>query len=99
MLTVFAEHGWLYRAYRQKWRQNRLEQPAVAMFRTDEAPLSITKYFQRELQYSSTQWKFWLLDASLIVAGAVGVVTLGTRSADSTAQRSPGETNCSDRFG
>jgi hypothetical protein len=82
ILTAVAEHGWLYQAYRQKWRQNRVEQPAAAFFRPDDAPLSLTGYIQRELNYSPGQWKFWLLDAGLILCGAAGVVLVRDRVTD-----------------
>ncbi len=85
VLTVLAEHGWLYRAYRQKWQQNRVEHPAVALFRPDDAPLTLAGYFHRELQFAPGQWKFWLVDGGLIVAGAVGVVILRNRSVRPTA--------------
>jgi hypothetical protein len=87
LLLVVAEHGWLYRAYRQKWWQNRLEQPAVALVRPEASPLSPKEYFERELRYAPGQWKYWALDASLISVAAVGVVLLRNRSTTSDAGR------------
>jgi hypothetical protein len=79
-VTVVAEHAWLYRAYRQQWWRNRVEQPAVALFRPEATPLSLPAYFQREIEYSPRQWLFWSVDAVLIVAGAWVVVRLKQRS-------------------
>jgi hypothetical protein len=87
LLLVVAEHGWLYRAYRQKWWQNRLEQPAVALVRPEASPLSPIEYFERELRYAPGQWKYWALDASLISVAAVGVVLVRNRSANSVVEQ------------
>ena len=75
-LTVLAEHAWLYRAYRQQWWKNRVEQPAVALFRPETEPLSVVAYFRREFEYSPRQGMVWALDAALIASASVGLVIL-----------------------
>jgi len=79
IVTTLAQHGWLYRAYCVKWRQDRIDQPGVALFRPETEPLSTVAYFQRELKYSSGQAALWAADGALIVAAAVGVIVVSQR--------------------
>lgn len=72
LLLVVAEHGWLYRDYRQQWERVRLENPGLAMFQAETNPLPIHHYLWREA--SPAKAAFWLLDALLIAATAVGIV-------------------------
>lgn len=68
VLTVLSEHAWLYQDFRGQWTESRQKSAAVAMFRP-ESPPSPRDYFAHEWQPV-----LWGIDASLIVAAAVGVV-------------------------
>src|SRR3954451_23421233 len=48
VLTVFAEHAWLYLDFRRQWSESREKSPQVAMFRS-ESPLSLQEYFRTQL--------------------------------------------------
>jgi hypothetical protein len=77
MLTVFAEHAWLYRDFRRQWQESREKSPQVAMFRPAEPP-SPAEYFQDEA--TTARATLWTIDALLIVASAVGTCTALTRT-------------------
>jgi hypothetical protein len=79
IFTVFAQHAWLYQAYRQQWKKDRIERPAVALFRSETSPLSLTAYFQREVSFSPGQTALWALDAALILVATVTIITLNNR--------------------
>jgi hypothetical protein len=68
ILTIAAEHAWLYLDFRGQWREARTKTPAVAIFRP-EAPPSPREYFAHE-------WnpKLWFTDAAVIAATTVTVV-------------------------
>ena len=76
LVTVFAEHAWLYRDFRRQWQAERDANPQVAMFRPAE-PWSPVEYFQREA--SPTRMALWCLDAALVMTGAVIVVAIKSR--------------------
>ncbi len=71
IVTVLAEHAWLYVDFRRQWHEARLKSPVVAMFRP-ESPWSPAEYFTHE--WTPRQAALWCLDAGFIVAGAVGTV-------------------------
>jgi hypothetical protein len=71
LLTVFAEHAWLYRDFRRQWQEARSASPETAMFRPEE-PWSPREYFEREL--TPQRAALWCLDAALITAAAAGTV-------------------------
>jgi hypothetical protein len=79
IVTTLSQHGWLYRAYCGKWRQDRIDQPAVALFRPETEPLSVVAYFRRELNFAPSQAMLWIMDGALIVAAAVGVIIVSQR--------------------
>jgi hypothetical protein len=71
LVTVVAEHAWLYRDFRRQWHEARATSAEVAMFRPEE-PWSVGEYFRREL--TPRRAALWCLDAALITAAAVGTV-------------------------
>jgi hypothetical protein len=78
IVTVVAEHAWLYLDFRGQWRDARAKSAEVAMFRSEEPP-GPWEYFQRE-------WypMLWVSDALIIGAMAVFVAVWwrpGERSA------------------
>jgi hypothetical protein len=76
LLTVLAQHAWLYRDFRRQWHEARGKSPQVAMFRP-ETPWSPAEYFAREV--TPTRVALWCMDAALILTGAVGTVLLVDR--------------------
>jgi hypothetical protein len=66
ILTVLAEHAWLYVDFRRQWLESR-SNAQVALFRT-ESPPSPSEYFSRELTPQSAT--LWSVDALVIVAAA-----------------------------
>ena len=79
LVAVLAEHAWLYRDFRRQWVDARAREPQVALFRPEE-PWSPAQYIRHE--WSPGRLVLWSVDATLIVAGAVGVV-LARRGASS----------------
>jgi hypothetical protein len=71
IVTVLAQHAWLYIDFRRQWHEARAASPEVALFRA-ESPWSPAEYLAHEL--TPKQAALWALDAALIVAAAVGVV-------------------------
>src|SRR5438128_588084 len=47
ILTILAEHAWLYLDFRRQWQESREKSPQVAMFRP-ESPWSPAEYFAHE---------------------------------------------------
>ena len=92
VVTVLAEHAWLYRDFRRQWHEARTKSAEVALFRP-ETPWSPVEYFAREL--TATSAALWLLDAALIIATAVatGIIvqrySMETRRASSAAKSPP----------
>jgi hypothetical protein len=77
MVTVLAEHAWLYVDFRRQWQESRAKSAEVAMFRS-EFPLSPIEFFAYEL--SPERAALWGLDAVLIAGAAVGaVIVVATR--------------------
>jgi len=71
LVTVFAEHAWLYRDFRRQWAEDLASDPRVAIFRSTE-PWTPVEYFQRE---ASPGWiTLWVVDAALIVGSALIIV-------------------------
>jgi hypothetical protein len=70
ILTVVAEHTWLYLDFRRQWRESR-EKPQVAVFRP-ETPWSLSEFFRNEA--TPERATVWCIDAALIVAAAVTTV-------------------------
>jgi hypothetical protein len=71
IITVVAQHAWLYLDFRRQWHEARAASPEVALFRP-ESPWSPAEYLAREL--TPGRAGLWALDAALLVAAAVGVV-------------------------
>jgi hypothetical protein len=73
ILTVVAEHAWLYQDFRGQWQEAREQSAAVAMFRP-ETPPAVGEYFAHE-------WNpgLWGADAAIITVTALGVVLVGRR--------------------
>ena len=81
ILTVLAEHAWLYKDFRRQWHEARTKSAEVALFRP-ETPWSPAVYFAHEL--TPGRAALWALDAVLITAAAVGVVIVWSRRQHST---------------
>src|SRR5262245_37939295 len=73
IVTILAEHTWLYIDFCRQWKASREKSPQVAMFRA-ESPPSPRKYFANE--WSPKTAAIWALDSALIVASAVLTVRL-----------------------
>jgi hypothetical protein len=77
LVTVLAQHAWLYIDFRRQWHEARANSAQLAMFRP-ESPWSPTEYLTRELtmQQASPGYiiALWAIDAALIVAAAVAIV-------------------------
>jgi hypothetical protein len=77
IVTVMAEHAWLYFDFRRQWHESRAMSAQVAMFR-DESPPSAREYFARELTPRRTG--LWIFDAVIVTASTVGFVFLRRRA-------------------
>jgi hypothetical protein len=77
IVTVLAQHAWLYLYFRRQWHEARANSAHIAMFRP-ESPWSPTEYLTRELTAQQANPGYiialWALDAALIVAAAVAIV-------------------------
>jgi hypothetical protein len=76
VVTVLAEHAWLYREFRRQWHEDRASSAEVALLRP-ETPWSAAEYFGRES--TARRLGLWLLDVILILAGALSVVVMWQR--------------------
>ena len=65
LVTVVAEHAWLYRDFRRQWQEARRQVSRKSACSAPESPPSPREYFAHE-------WnpKLWLTDAALIVVAA-----------------------------
>jgi hypothetical protein len=84
ILTILAEHAWLYRDFCRQWREARASQAQVAMFRP-EAPWSPAEYFAHEA--TPGRVALWCVDGALVVAGAVGAVIVSWRVVERSASQ------------
>jgi hypothetical protein len=73
IVTVLAQHAWLYWEFRQGWRDAREKNAQVALFRP-EAPWTPKEYFAHEVQSGSIP--YWCLDAVLIVVSTLATIRL-----------------------
>jgi hypothetical protein len=77
IVTVLAQHAWLYLYFRRQWHEARANSAHIAMFRP-ESPWSPTEYLTRELTTQQANPGYiialWAIDAALIVAAAVAIV-------------------------
>jgi hypothetical protein len=71
LVAVFSEHAWLYRDFCQQWREARVKDPRVAVFRP-ESPWLPSEYFTHELNAGSGP--MWCLDGVLIVGATLVTV-------------------------
>jgi hypothetical protein len=76
LMTVLAEHAWLYRDFRRQWREARATSAEAALFRP-EAPWTPREYFAHEL--TPQRAALWCTDAALITVAAVGTVLVLSR--------------------
>jgi hypothetical protein len=76
ILTVVAEHAWLYHDFCRQWREARTNQAQIAMFRP-ESPWSPAEYFAREA--TPIRVTLWCVDATILVMAAVGTVLVWRR--------------------
>lgn len=79
VLAVVAAHLGLYGNYRREWHRLNAEQPAVAMFRSEEAPMAFGHYLAEEA--SPWQIVHWLGDLALVTGSALALVLWGGGSA------------------
>jgi hypothetical protein len=70
LVTVLAQHAWLYQDFRRQWHLARFRSPEVAMFRP-ESPWTPREYFSREL--TSGRAALWVFDAALIITATVAM--------------------------
>ncbi|MCI0493175.1 MAG: hypothetical protein L0Z07_09590 [Planctomycetes bacterium] len=77
LVTVAAEHTWLYRDFRRQWHAARTNEPQVALFRP-EIPWTPSEYMARELSPGTTV--LWAADAALIAGAAIGSVLVWQRA-------------------
>jgi hypothetical protein len=70
MITVLAEHTWLYLDFCRQWQQAIAAKPQAALFR--EAPPSVVEYFSHQLTPKTAA--LWCFDALLIVTNATAAV-------------------------
>ncbi|MEX0612911.1 MAG: hypothetical protein WD738_21145 [Pirellulales bacterium] len=73
LVTVLAQHAWLYGDFRRQWHEARARSPEVALFRP-ESPWSPREYFSHEV--SPQRVVLWCVDAALIVTAAVGAIAM-----------------------
>ena len=73
LITIVAEHAWLYRDYCRQWDQARTRSVAAATF-PDATPPTMTEWFKHE-------WSplLWLTDAALITITAAATAVSASR--------------------
>jgi hypothetical protein len=76
IVTILAQHAWLYIDFRRQWQEARANSAQIAMFRP-ESPWSPAEYLSHELTPGHAA--LWALDAVLILAAAVVVVVWWNR--------------------
>jgi hypothetical protein len=76
LVTVLAEHAWLYRDFRRQWHEARANSAEVALFRPEE-PWPPAEYFAREA--SDGRWAFWILDAGFLILAASATMIVISR--------------------
>jgi hypothetical protein len=84
LVTIFAEHAWLYRDFRRQWREVRDANPRVAIFRP-ETPWTPVEYLQFEA--TGPRVTLWCIDAVLILAGTIGAAMMRRTTGSSAATR------------
>ena len=75
IVTIIAEHTWLYLDFRRQWAKARETSPQVAMFRP-ETPWSPREFFAN--QATPGQITVWCVDAVVILASTLGTVVFLT---------------------
>jgi hypothetical protein len=90
IVTILAQHAWLYANFQREWREVRESSPQVAMFR-DESPWSPWEYIQREA--TPLRVTLWCADAALIMATTVATVWMMQRRALVNSASRPTPTN------
>jgi hypothetical protein len=76
MMTVLAEHAWLYRDFRRQWHEARSNSAEVALFRP-ETPWSPVEYFT--LEASNGRVLLWALDAVIVTVAAIATIFIVVR--------------------
>jgi hypothetical protein len=73
LITILAEHAWLYRDYCRQWQEERTRSVAAATF-PDAKPLTISEWFKHE-------WSplLWLTDAALITITAAATAVSASK--------------------
>jgi hypothetical protein len=79
ILTVVAEHAWLYRDFCRQWREARASQAQVAMFRAEQ-PWSPGEYIREEA--TPGRVALWCVDAAVLVLSTVVTVLVWRRRRD-----------------
>jgi hypothetical protein len=87
LLTVLAEHAWLYLNFCRQWHETLAAKPEAALFRS--TPPSPAEYFSHE--FSARSAALWSLDALLIIGNAIAAVFVlqGTLLRPNTNSQSP----------
>jgi hypothetical protein len=87
LVTVLAQHAFLYGEFRRQWHEARARSPHAALFQSKEfaadSPASPVEYFTREATAESIA--LWCVDAALVVgaAGATMWWAAGRKTGDS----------------
>jgi hypothetical protein len=92
LMTVLAQHAWLYLDFRRQWHAARANSAEVALFRP-ETPWSPAEYFTREA--SAGRVALWVMDAALIVAAAMVTAVVLRRAIGKQHVASDGPSNIS----
>ncbi len=66
-----TQHFWAYLVFVQRWRQSRIQDPQVAIFRDEQPPLDFLRFLQNDASPVNVAW--WTLDI-LLAAIAAGFV-------------------------
>jgi hypothetical protein len=82
IITVLAEHTWLYLDFRRQWHEAREKSPQVAIFRP-ESPWSPREFFTNEA--TAKHAALWCVDAVLITTSAVSTVIVLSKKLKSPA--------------
>jgi hypothetical protein len=83
VITILAQHAFLYLEFRRQWHEAREKSPHAALFRSeefeDDAPLSPADYFRHEA--TPRRIALWCIDATLITLSAATTTWLLHRHA------------------
>lgn len=98
IVTILAQHAWLYREYRRQWHDARTSSPHAMLFRSEEfqadKPLSPREYVKHEA--TSQSIGLWFFDGALICCSATATAYYMSKSIGKDSPSRPTPTNDSD---